>query len=175
MISLAYFQKYTISVSWKTVFIGRQLHLADKAFLTDFASQYLLDHYKLDNINIIELAYGIEDGLDIDETIKKILHDLQITLDELDQLDIEKRKWRFLSLEQLTHQNCSNREILEKIESIYCDFERPEDLSEFIPYMPHAKDDTYDYKNHTAEENLAHLVNRFKKFLLQEQQNVSNQ
>lgn len=151
----------------------RQLRLVDKSFVKDFASQYLLDHYKLDNINIIELAYGIEDELIIDETIKKVLHDLKITIDDSDQRDIDKRKWRFLSLEKIIHRNHSNNEILEKIESIYCDFEHPEDLSEFILYMPHAKDDNYDYKNHTAEENLARLVDQFKKFLLQEQEIIS--
>lgn len=174
MIKLANFAKNNISVSWKTILTGRKLHLADKSFVKDFASQYLLDHYKLDNINIIELAYGLEDEFEINENIKKILNALKVNIDDLEQFNIEKRKWRFLMLEKLIHQNYSNKEILEKIESIYCDFEHPEDISEFILYMPPAKDDDYDYKNHTAEKNLAHLVNRFKKFLVQEQKIVSN-
>lgn len=69
MITLLNFENNNIAISWKTILVGRKLKLVNSSFIEDFASQYLSEHYKLDNMNIIELAYGVKDEFEIDEKL----------------------------------------------------------------------------------------------------------
>lgn len=76
-------------------------------------------------------------------------------------------------LQALLNQGYNNRKILDEIESIYCDFDHPEEMNAFLIYMPHAYDDGYNVEDHSVEENIAHIVKRFKDFLLREHKELS--
>ncbi len=92
MIQLNDFKKNNISISWKTIYIGRKLNLINSKFIEDFASQYLSEHYKLDNINIIELAYGLKDDFEINDKLEKLLEELNIKIEENSkEWNIEKK------------------------------------------------------------------------------------
>ncbi len=102
MIKLIDFKKNAISIFWKTTLVGRTLKLVDTSFIDDFATQYLLDHYKIENKDIIELSYGVNNTFEIDERVQKILSELNQNVDEnSEEWNTEKRKWRFLVLQEL--------------------------------------------------------------------------
>lgn len=174
MIQLNDFKKNNISISWKTIYIGRKLNLINSNFIEDFASQYLSEHYKLDNINIIELAYGLKDNFEINDRLEKLLKELNIKIEENStDWEIEKRKWRFIKLQSLLYKNYSNRELIDAIENVYWDFDHPNEMNEFLIYMPPASDDEYNFNNHSVAENLAHIIQRFRNFLVKEQLELS--
>ncbi len=174
MIKLTFFEKYNIPISWGTIIVGRKLKLVNNAFIEDFATKCLIQNDKLNNPNIIELAYGIKDDYLINQLLEKIVHDLKISLEENDEIwNIEKRKWRFMVSHEILNKNYSNKKILEAIESVYWDFDHPKEMNEFLIFMSHDPIEGYDFQKHSAEENFAFMVQRFKKFLLQEQQVLS--
>jgi len=174
MIALTDFKENTIPVSWKTIYIGRKLNLINSNFIEDFATQYLIEHYKLDNINIIELAYGLKDDFEINDRLEKLLKELNIKIEENSpEREIEKRKWRFIKLQSLLYKNYCNSELIDAIENVYCDFDHPSEMNEFLIYMPPAFDDEYSFDNHSVEENLAHIIQRFRNFLVKEQLELS--
>ncbi len=45
-------------------------------------------------------------------------------------------------------------------------------MNAFLIYMPHVYDDGYNVKDHSVEENIAHIVKRFKDFLLNEHKDL---
>lgn len=86
----------------------------------------------------------------------------------------EERKLRLCLLLELTQQIPNKRELLEKIAEIYADFNYPEDMEEFIYYMP-AKN--YDPSEYSLQENENRLINLFYNFLEEEKiklQNLNN-
>ncbi len=46
-------------------------------------------------------------------------------------------------------------------------------MNEFLIYMPPASDDEYNFNNHSIAENLAHIIQRFRNFLVKEQLELS--
>ena len=77
----------------------------------------------------------------------------------------EERKLRLCLLLELKQQIPNKRHLLEKIAKIYADFNYPEDMEEFIYYMP-AKN--YDPAQYSFQENEDRLINLFYNFLEKE-------
>lgn len=173
-ILLKTFKQNNIPITWKTIFVGRKLKLADNFLIEDFATDYLAEHYPLNNINIIELAYGVKDNFELDDILKKLTEDFKFELHEdTHDWDLEKRKWRFIKLKELHEKNFNDKKLLEEIESIYCDFDHEENLSPFITYMAPDIEEDYDYRKHTKEENFRRMIQKFENFLIAEQLKLS--
>lgn len=81
------------------------------------------------------------------------------------------RKLRLCLLLELKQQIPNKRQLLEKIAEIYADFNYPEDMEEFIYYMP-AKN--YNPSQHSFQENEDRLVNLFYNFLEKEKCELRN-
>lgn len=172
MINSTFFKENNIPISWKTIIVGRKLGLVDNKFIDEYATNYLLEHYKIDNPYILELASNLNDDFEINNNLEKLTQNFNITTEEIaDKSSIEHRKWRYILLKNLTMKNYSNMQLLRKLEEVYCDFEHPEDMISFIPYMPYPED-TYDFKNHTPDENREHLIQLFYQFLEKEKQEL---
>ena len=71
---------------------------------------------------------------------------------------------RFLVLDSIEQRNVENRVVLETVESVYVDFNYPEEMNTFISYMP-IEDEEYNPSNHTQEDNERRLVEKFNMFL----------
>ncbi|MBC7907582.1 MAG: DUF2247 family protein [Rhodospirillaceae bacterium] len=76
-----------------------------------------------------------------------------------------KKKWLYLCLLYVYRLNVSNGEKLSFVESIYAEFDYPDEISGFIRYIPPAPDDAYDPSLHSIEENERHLFKKMTNFL----------
>ncbi len=61
-------------------------------------------------------------------------------------------------------------ELLEKIDDIYANFDYPEDLISFIPYMPH--DFQIEFKN--QEEYQEFIIQLFKKYIAEAKKRIQS-
>lgn len=137
-------KSHHIPLSWSTIFVGKKLNLVHNACIEAFATQYLSDNPKANNVQIIDLAYGFPDtyvgNRAQDETLQKIFTSLNISLEkDSPEWKLEERKWRYALLKKVQEQHLNSQRLLEEIESIYCTFDHPEDMADFeqyIPYMP---------------------------------------
>lgn len=166
------FKENNISISWKTIIVGRKLGLANASFIEEFATDCLINNSKIKNQYIAELASGITDNFEIDQLLSKISQSMNIILDEESiEYDAEIRKWRYVVLVQLLDKKYGNEDLLQKIEEIYADFDYPEDMRNLIYYIPSG---TFDPTKFSREECLQRLVNLFNEFLIKEQRELSN-
>lgn len=74
-----------------------------------------------------------------------------------------KAKWLYLSLAWSFENRESLPDPLEAVEEIYSDFDYPEDVSQFVRYMPVT--DGYDPNAHSAEENSSRLLSKWRNYL----------
>lgn len=74
-----------------------------------------------------------------------------------------REKWLFIKLHEISQSNLSNKEILNRIETIYADFNYPREIENFVAYMP--PQDNYNPAAHSKEENEIRLISLWKKYL----------
>jgi hypothetical protein len=171
---LKIFKEDNINVTWQTIIVGRKLGFVTAKIIEDYATDYLIENYKTDNIMIIELAYGIIDDFKIDVTLQTLADTMHANVEEdSEEWQAEKRKWRYIELKKVQDARLNDEEYLQKIESIYCDFGHQEDLARFVVYMPSDPNDHYDFQKHSREENLHYLVKLFNNFLIEEQHELA--
>lgn len=78
---------------------------------------------------------------------------------------IIRKKWIYLSLLYIFKLNISNSEKLSFVESIYVEFDYPDEISGIIRYNPPDPEDAYDPSLHSIEENERHLIEKMANFL----------
>lgn len=82
--------------------------------------------------------------------------------------DRATRRWRYLFLlEALT--TLEAEKLLEGVESVWCDFEHPQDLAPFIPWMPHSLGEPAAPHGNWHEW----AAQRFREFMTRERQDLS--
>lgn len=168
------FKENHISISWKTIWVGRKLKLADSSFVEDYATDYLLEHSATQNLSLIELAYGVKNEFDVNDILNKLYKDSAIFIQEdFEEGNLEVKKWRYVVLKQLVSKNYDNKRLIDGIETIYCDFEHPEDLAPYVSYMSTGLCCGYDFTHHSLHENHNHMVHHFYEFLKDEQKILS--
>jgi hypothetical protein len=74
-----------------------------------------------------------------------------------------KAKWLYLSLAWLFENRASSPDPLEAVEELYSDFDYPEDVAQFVRYMPVT--DGYDPSAHSNEENHSRLLSKWRSYL----------
>jgi len=165
-ISFQFFKECKIPLNWKTIFIGRKLGLLDNTFVEAFATEYLIMHPSSSNFDINELAYGVPDtykgNLDLLELLEKITTTLylEVPQKDSDSWNNESIKWQYVLIKKALVEAKSEKELQERIEDIYCSFEHPTQLEQFIPWKPNWRSDNI----HTT------LSDRLDHFLKNEQQ-----
>ncbi|MBI2775010.1 DUF2247 family protein [Candidatus Dependentiae bacterium] len=124
--------------TWLTCMVGFRLKLINAKNIECYAVRYLENNPAYTNPYIAELAIGPKNGkadylieIEIDHLLSKIVARLGYSLSE-GSLEYEKRKLRYLLLNELAQAKEHNENIEEKIYSLYQTFNYPEDMSEFV-------------------------------------------
>ncbi|MEW5292005.1 DUF2247 family protein [Erwinia papayae] len=119
----------------------------------------LTGNYKNSELELSFIVPGSSDD------ITNFLKDLCSKCEQKDNLTV-KRKWLFISLSWLWEKRHNFKEPLDEIENIYADFGYPDEIENFVKYMPPSNG--YDPSVHTYAENIDNLINNWKSYLEKE-------
>ena len=148
-----------------TLYIGISVNLVECKELSIYALKELENNEDLDNEFIIEVAWGNEDYLKEELLSKMILHlNLEIPVPNSDIWNFEIRKLRYSKLNYLNSTIDDASELLKNVEEVYADFCYPQEMKEFILYMP-VEDNVVAS---SIEDNIKRMVNSFESFLIDE-------
>jgi hypothetical protein len=144
-------------LSWGEVAWGYHNHYIAWSDVVDIACDCLAEN-KNEPI-LVELA-----GLSKTEASEagQLLDKLAANITDGDEETI-KAKWLFLSLAWLFENRASLHDPFDAVEEIYSDFDYPEDVAQFVRYMPVS--DGYDPSIHSAEENQSRLLSKWRGYL----------
>lgn len=92
----------------------------------------------------------------------QLLNKLEAKTIDVDE-EAVKAKWLYLSLAWLFENRASSPDPLEAVEVLYSDFDYPEDVAQFVRYMPVT--DGYDPSAHSTEENHSRLLSKWRSYL----------
>lgn len=122
-----------IKYDWKTIFVGIEEGFFSKEIFSDYAVELLMKGEESGLIN--ELAWGVSE-----EDLGKVMLDIKIKyfpqLDEESTILVEEnRKLRFVYLSKMK-ENYREEDLLNKVAEFYGNHHYPEDMIDFINYMP---------------------------------------
>ncbi len=145
------------SLSWDEVAWGYHNQYIGWSDAVEFACERLGDHE--DEPMVAELAgfsksESFETGQLLDKLAAKAIDGNEKSI---------KAKWLYLSLAWLFEIRASLPDPLEAVEEIYSDFGYPEDVAQFVRYMPVT--DGYDPSMHSIEENDVRLLSKWRNYL----------
>lgn len=159
--------------SWLTIYVGYQLNFLSHSEISYYARDYLLKNADCTNQYIAQLAYEADKD-NTERCLVKILTYLKYPpIEKDDKLwNLEKRKWRFYILKSITSANDVEK-LINEIESVYCDFEHPNDMNSLIHYRPEAGFRTV-IGNSIIVETPHDFLNRFSTFLENEKKDLES-
>lgn len=146
-----------IDVSWIDVVYGISKKYANFTLAIAYANKVV----SLGNYSDLEFRVSCVDVNDSDE-VDQLINEIcgfEFLSDEVAQ----KEKWLFIVLYWLWINRFSFDKPLDVVEFIYSDFDYPEEIESFVSYMP-PKDD-YDPSIYSYEENLNHMMNKWKGYI----------
>lgn len=151
--------KKQIRYDWKTIYVGIIQNFFEIKVISDYAIE-LMEKGEDDDF-ITELAWGV-DSSDTQQVLFELKNHYFPDLEEDNSdYEIEEQKLRFVSLSELYETVTDTDDLLKKIAEFYGNNGYPEDMVEFINYMPQevpiSKED---------------LINRFQCFLNSEEKKV---
>lgn len=168
-ISIDMLDKSRIDYDWRTLYVGISTNLVEFNELTTYALKMMDDDKYEDNEFINELAWGIEENLKVEILTKMLLNFKFDTLvPESASWELEIRKLRYMVLNYLRTTIEDDNELLRKVEEVYADFNYPQEMEEFIAYMP-VKDNSVI---HSSEDNKKRMINNLDNFLIEEKKEV---
>lgn len=146
-----------IRYSWKTMYTALQHDFIEVSEVEKYAFKVIeSDNYE-DNEFINDLVWG---GKDKAEIVNNMLEEKLVTNVEcFEEFELSKIKYTFLFYLKNRYGG-SNEALLRSIELVYADFGYPEDMSNFIYYMP-----TNDKMTSTKEEAEIRMISKFDKYL----------
>lgn len=100
-------------------------------------------------------------GKDDDWRVRELLEALAGR--ERESQGASKGKWLFLVLLWLYENRESEEDVLATLGTIYADFDYPDEICSFIPFMPPR--DAYRPSEHTPEENRDRIFEKWKEYL----------
>ncbi|MGO5073291.1 DUF2247 family protein [Clostridium sporogenes] len=169
IISVDMLDKSRIDYDWRTLYVGISINLVGCNELTTYALKMMDDDKYEDDEFINELAWGIEDNLKGEILTKMLLKfNFDMLIPESTSWELEIRKLRYVILNYLRSTIEDDNELLRKVEEVYADFNYPQDMEEFIAYMP-AKDNS---STHSLEDNKKRMINNLDNFLTVEKKEV---
>lgn len=152
-------RKKQIWYDWKTIYVGIIQKFFEFKVISDYAVE-LMEKGEEDDF-ITELAWGV-DSNDIQQVLFELKNHYFPDLEEdSSDYEIEEQKLRFVSLSELNETVTDTDDLLKKIAEFYGNNGYPEDMVEFINYMPQEVP--------TSKED---LINRFHCFLNSEENKV---
>lgn len=147
MFQFSLFHTYNITPNDEIILLGMKMNY----FTQDVAKDYI--YWKMENdISTNETDISI---LDCNET--EYVVNL-LTIAGISPTDTTKRILRYIILRDL---KTTGEALLHDIESVYADFDYPEDMESFIYYMPYRPMDDDAATGDTKQI----LINRYEKFL----------
>ena len=121
-----------------------------------------------DNPLVIELAGLTEkDYWRVKEILKELSDDVSSPT-----TGYEFKKWLYLILDWIYANLDSFPNPLATVEEVYADFNYPQEIEQFIRYMPAI--DSYDPSKHTQEENEQRLYQKWREYLIQAKKEFGN-
>ncbi|KRN56364.1 DUF2247 family protein [Carnobacterium divergens] len=152
-------RKKQIWYDWKTIYVGIIQKFFEFKVISDYAVE-LMEKGEEDDF-ITELAWGV-DSNDIQQVLFELKNHYFPDLEEdSSDYEIEEQKLRFVSLSELNETVTDTDDLLKKMAEFYGNNGYPEDMVEFINYMPQEVP--------TSKED---LINRFHYFLNSEENKV---
>lgn len=152
-------RKKQIWYDWKTIYVGIIQNFFEFKVISDYAVE-LMEKGEDDDF-ITELAWGV-DSNDIQQALFELKNHYFPDLEEdSSDYEIEEQKLRFVSLSELNETVTDTDDLLKKMAEFYGNNGYPEDMVEFINYMPQEVP--------TSKED---LINRFHYFLNSEENKV---
>jgi hypothetical protein len=170
-LELKVMREHNIPYSWETIYVGRKMNLLKPEVVEHYALEYLENNPKCTDPYIAELAFGAQDT-EINDILEKIFKDLNLKLPKPGDIiwNIEKRKWRYLVLNDLLEKYQEKiEEFLRKFDEVYCDFDHSEDMEPYVSTAP-VSELYNDVK--TEKEYLETRLNEIKKFIEDERESI---
>lgn len=159
------FENHLNLINWSCIYWGIREQLIEPESAVLYANKVVENNPNTDTPEIIELL--ITDSANDDNVLpliermfsdKKELHNTKA---------ISVRTLRFIFLFEIQKSAKNNQDLLDKIESVYADFNYPSDMESFISYMP-PEDDEYNVSEHSIQENKQRLTAKFNTFMNEE-------
>lgn len=131
--TLQLFKDNNVGYDWNTIYVGRRLRIISHSVVNEYALELLEDNEDIDNAQILELAWTLEE----DETDKE----LKVLISQINDSDlregstiwnIEARKWRCCILSELLITINDEQALYEEIEKVFSKFNCPSDMYEFF-------------------------------------------
>ena len=152
-------RKKQISYDWKTIYVGMIQKFFESKVISDYAVE-LMEKGEEDDF-VTELAWGV-DSNNISQVLFELKNRYFPDLEEgSNDYKMEERKLRFVYLSELNEIVFDADDLLKKIAEFYGNNGYPEDMVEFINYMPQEVP--------TSKEE---LISRFHRFLESEEQKI---
>ena len=160
-----------IYYDWRTLYVGVNENLIDCSELNAYALKIMGDDTYEDDEFINELAWGIQRDLKNELLVKmRFKFGFDTLTTESINWKIEIEKLRYGILNYLRNKITDNNKLLSKVEEVYADFNYPQDMEGFIPYMP-IKDKCNLFINE-IEYNNKRMINKLDEFLILEKNKI---
>lgn len=148
-----------VNYDWKTIYVGIFQNFFESKVISGYAIE-LMEQGKEDDFTI-DLAWGV-DSDNLQQVLFVMKNQYFPDLDETsNEYKLEERKLRFIYLSKLKETVNDNDYLLKKIAEFYGNNGYPEDMVEFINYMPQEVP--------TSKEG---LINKFHRFLSSEENKI---
>lgn len=157
MYDLNIFDICHVRITWNDVYFGIKNGFLNLDCVRDYALRCIELNEDVFQ-EVIDLAWPNKDELSVIEIIKKIL-------DKEQNFNVEKAsmKWQYCIIKHLESKNLKPEELHSKLNELYADFNYPEDMEEFISYMP--TKDGYNPTEHSKDENNKRILQKVADFL----------
>jgi len=156
MYNIDIIKKNGFNCNWTTLYVGRKFKLISSLEVTNYAVKYLENNPNVDNEEILELSWGQENK--VDDLLEKLASD-----DSSEDMNKEYHKWLYSLLKEI-YDNSSNENIFHDIESIFSQFDTPENMYDFFRKVSDAFYYPSDSK-HTIRELVEQFLDAEKQLI----------
>ncbi|WP_282611297.1 DUF2247 family protein [Pelagibius sp. Alg239-R121] len=146
-----------VRVDWRDVLWAFEHKLLGWKSVVQLAEKRMLDGSEVDLE--ADLAFlGKENA----ERVGLILRELASAESSRND-SVAQKKWLYVTLAWLFENSKAFSNPLSCVEDIYADFDYPEEIAEFVGYMPPT--DGYDPSKHSPEENKQRMLGKWEEYL----------
>ena len=147
------FIRKEIRLSWRDALWGYEWQLVGWGYIVDLAVEHVAQGS--DNPLELDLAwYGKSETQNIGDGLRKLAMQEPET-----QGSQSREKWLFLVLSWLYETREEREAPLEDVASVYCDFDHPKEIEEFVHYLPAKRG--FIPRTRSQEANNEHLISKW--------------
>lgn len=154
MYNLDTFRKCNINPTWQDIYYGVKYNYLDKNSVSEFALSYIEQNVELEEV--WELAWKNNEK---DYILNKIENIIGTNFNE----QASETRWKYCIVKDIIEKYKDFDILAEKLDEVYADFNYPEDMEDFVSYMP--VKDMYDVDKHTIRDNQERIIKKAKEFL----------